>query len=320
MEGWYHDQRGALMSHLRDLLEGSDSKVFTSEFPTIDGAGMAKVLSNVERLAPWFDAVNATDNPAAHAHASNMSVAIAIKSHGLEPIMQIACRDKNRLAIQADMIGAALHGIQNLSLMTGDDVTAGDEPESRRVFDLDSAQAISVAHSLNSGVYLSGRAIKPPTDFYIGAVENASAPPLEYRVQRALKKYRAGARYLQLQICYHADRLETFCEGVAKVAPALHLLPTIVLLKGARQLNFMNDKVPGIDVPRAIIERVENSSDQPEAAYQLALDQARHALSQPRVRGLHIADFRHDETLVRLMTDLERSPRQTHQAIPISAL
>jgi methylenetetrahydrofolate reductase (NADPH) len=308
------------MSHLRDLLEGSDSKVFTSEFPTIDGAGMAKVLSNVERLAPWFDAVNATDNPAAHAHASNMSVAIAIKSHGLEPIMQIACRDKNRLAIQADMIGAALHGIQNLSLMTGDDVTAGDEPESRRVFDLDSAQAISVAHSLNSGVYLSGRAIKPPTDFYIGAVENASAPPLEYRVQRALKKYRAGARYLQLQICYHADRLETFCEGVAKVAPALHLLPTIVLLKGARQLNFMNDKVPGIDVPRAIIERVQNSSDQPEAAYQLALDQARHALSQPRVRGLHIADFRHDETLVRLMTDLERSPRQTHQAIPISAL
>jgi methylenetetrahydrofolate reductase (NADPH) len=274
MEGWYHDQRGALMSHLRDLLEGSDSKVFTSEFPTIDGAGMAKVLSNVERLAPWFDAVNATDNPAAHAHASNMSVAIAIKSHGLEPIMQIACRDKNRLAIQADMIGAALHGIQNLSLMTGDDVTAGDEPESRRVFDLDSAQAISVAHSLNSGVYLSGRAIKPPTDFYIGAVENASAPPLEYRVQRALKKYRAGARYLQLQICYHADRLETFCEGVAKVAPALHLLPTIVLLKGARQLNFMNDKVPGIDVPRAIIERVQNSSDQPEAAYQLALDQA----------------------------------------------
>ena len=307
------------MSHLRDLLENSDAKVFTAEFATIDGAGMARVLSNIERLAPWFDAVNATDNPAAHAHASNTSVAIAIKMHGLEPIMQIACRDKNRLAIQADMVGAALHGIENLSLMTGDDVTAGDEPESRRVFDLDSAQAISVAHSLNNGVYLSGRAIKPATNFYIGAVENAAAPPLEYRVQRAFKKHRAGARYLQLQICYHADRLETFCAGVAGVAPSLHLLPTIVLLKGARQLNFMNDKVPGIDVPRAIVERVENSSDQLEAAYQLALDQARHALAQPGVRGLHIADFRHDETLVRLMTDLERTPRQIHRAIPISA-
>jgi len=297
------------MSHLRTILEDSNENVYTAEFPTIDGAGMARVISHVERLAPWFDAVNATDNPAAHAHASNMAVAIAVKAHGLEPIMQIACRDKNRLAIQADMMGAALHGIENISLMTGDDVTAGDEPETRRVFDMDSAQAISVANSLNSGVYLSGRAIKPPTNFYIGAVENAAAPPIEYRIQRALKKYRAGARYLQLQICYHADRLESFCQGVSKIAPELHLLPTIVLLKGAKQLHFMNDKVPGIDVPLHIIERVERGKDQLESAYQLALDQAVHALSQPGVRGLHLADFRHDDTLVRLMKDLGRSAR-----------
>ncbi len=299
------------MSILRTILEDSSEDVFTAEFPTIDGAGMPRVISHVERMAPWFDAVNATDNPAAHAHASNMAVAIALKSHGLEPIMQIACRDKNRLAIQADMMGAALHGIENISLMTGDDVTAGDEPETRRVFDMDSSQAISVANSLNSGVYLSGRAVKPPTNFYIGAVENAAAPPIEYRIQRALKKHRAGARYLQLQICYHADRLEGFCQGVANIAPALHLLPTIVLLKGAKQLHFMNDKVPGIDVPLHIIERVEREADQLEAAYQLALDQAIHALSQPGVRGLHIADFRHDDTLVRLMKDLGRTARVT---------
>ena len=311
------------MSRLSNLLENSSEKVFTSEFPTIDGGGMAKVIAHAERLAPWFDAVNSTDNPAAHAHASNTAVAIAVKAHGLEPIMQIACRDKNRLAIQADMIGASLHGIENISLMTGDDVTAGDEPESRRVFDLDSAQAISVAHSLNNGVYLSGRSIKPATNFYIGAVENAAAPPFEYRVQRAQKKQRAGARFLQLQICYHADRLEKFCQGVSLAAPGLHLLPTIVLLKGARQLNFMNEKVPGIDVPRPIIEQVETSADQLEAAYQLALEQARHALIQPGVRGLHIADFRHDDTLVRLMKDLGRTARasdlqsQTTQSISL---
>jgi methylenetetrahydrofolate reductase (NADPH) len=307
------------MSLLRDLLENSDEKVFTAEFPIIDGGGMTRFIGHTERLAPWFDAVNATDNPAAHAHASNTSVAIAMKTHGLEPIMQIACRDKNRLAIQADMIGAVLHGIENISLMTGDDVTAGDEPETKRVFDLDSAQAISVANSLNNGVYLSGRAIKPPADFYIGAVENAAAPPLEYRVQRALKKHRAGARFLQLQICYHADRLEVFCEGVAKIAPALHLLPTIVLLKGARQLHFMNDKVPGIDVPATIMEDVEKNPDQLEAAYQLALTQARHALAQPNVRGLHIADFRHDDTLVRLMKELGRTPKQMDHTNTLSA-
>lgn len=308
------------MSRLRTILDDSDENVYTAEFPTIDGAGMARVVSHVERMLPWFDAVNATDNPAAHAHASNMAVAIAVKSQGLEPIMQIACRDKNRLAIQADMVGAALHGIENISLMTGDDVTAGDEPETRRVFDMDSSQAISVANSLNSGVYLSGRAIKPPTNFYIGAVENAAAPPVEYRIQRALKKHRAGARYLQLQICYHADRLEGFCQGVAKIAPALHLLPTIVLLKGAKQLHFMNDKVPGIDVPSHIIERVERGSDQLESAYQLALDQAVHALSQPGVRGLHIADFRHDDTLVRLMKDIGRTARVSTLQVQTNSL
>ena len=297
------------MSKLRELLENSSEQVFTSEFPTIDGAGMPRVIALVQKLSPWFDAVNATDNPAAHAHASNTSVAIAMRAHGLEPIMQIACRDKNRLAIQADMMGASLHGIENLSLMTGDDVTAGDEPESKRVFDLDSAQAISIANSLNGGKYLSGRAVKPPANFYIGAVENAAAPPLDYRVQRALKKYRAGARFLQLQICYHPDRLENFCRGVASAAPQLHLLPTIVLLKGAKQLHFMNDKVPGIDVPLDLISRVEKSSDLSEAAYELALEQARHALTLPGVRGLHIADFRHDETLARLMSDLGRIPR-----------
>ena len=176
------------------------------------------------RLAPWFDAVNATDNPAAHAHTSNTAAAIAISMHGLEPIMQIVCRDKNRLAIQSDMMGAALHGITNISLLTGDDVTAGDEPEARRVFDVDSAQAINIARIMATGKYLSGRKINPAPDFYIGAVENAAAPPFEYRIQRALKKYRAGAKFLQLQISYHPDRLEAFCAGVAKSAPGLHLL------------------------------------------------------------------------------------------------
>ncbi len=298
------------MSTFFAALEDKTKKVFTSEFPTIDGGGMEKVISAAARLAPWFDAVNATDNPAAHAHASNVAVSIAMKGQGLEPIMQIVCRDKNRLAIQSDMMGAALHGIENLCLLTGDDVTAGDEPESRRVFDLDAPQAINVARALSAGQYLSGRKINPPPFFYIGAVENAGAPPLEYRVERTLKKFRAGARFLQLQICFHPDRLEKYCAGVASTVPEMHLLPTVVLLKGSRGMNFMHEKVPGIDVPSEIMERVAKSSDPAEAAYQIVLEQSQHALAQPNVRGLHIADFRHDESLERLMQDLGRIPRQ----------
>ncbi len=301
------------MSKLREALENTNELVFTAEFHAIDSGGMEQVKKNVERLAPWFVAVNATDNTAAHAHASNVSVAIAMKMHGLEPIMQIVCRDKNRLAIQADMAGANLHGIENISLLTGDDVTAGDEPEARRVFDLDGPQAISVASILNSGTYLSGRKLNPAPNFYIGAVENPYAPPLEHRIERALKKARAGAAYLQLQIGYHPDRLESFCKGVTSATAGLHLLPSIVLVKSARPLNFMNDKVPGIDVPRDVIDRVEKSENQAEAAYQLALEQSQQALELPGVRGLHIIDFRHDETLERLMRDLGRAPNQLQE-------
>jgi methylenetetrahydrofolate reductase (NADPH) len=298
------------MSILREKLENTNDLVFTAEFPSVDGGGMASVVQHAARLAPWFDAVNATDNPAAHAHTSNTTTAIAMKMHGLEPIMQIVCRDKNRLAIQSDMAGAALHGITNISLLTGDDVTAGDEPEARRVFDVDSAQAINIARIMTTGKYLSGRTISPAPDFYIGAVENAAAPPFEYRIQRALKKHRAGAKFLQLQICYHPDRLEAFCKGVAEVAPDLKLIPTLVLVKGSRGLSFMNDKVPGIDVPASTLARVQNASDPSVEVNKLTLELAKHALSLPGVRGLHITDFRHDDSLNTFMNDLGRTPNR----------
>ncbi len=296
------------MSRLAEVL-ASGGQVFTAEFPVIDGPNMAKVERAANRLRPWFDAVNATDNPAATAHTSNVATAIAMQMHGLEPVLQIVCRDKNRLAIEADLSGSALHGIENVVMLTGDDVTAGDEPETRRVFDVDGPIAVRIARTLRSGTYLSGRPLSPAPSFLIGAVENPAAPPLEYRVQRVAKKIEAGAQFLQLQICYHPDRLEQFMAGVVAAGYDIPILPTIVLVKSARPLQFMHDKVPGIDIPQGTIDRVANASDPAEAAYQLVLEQARHALSLPGVRGLHITDFRNDDTLERLMTDLGREPR-----------
>jgi methylenetetrahydrofolate reductase (NADPH) len=297
------------MSRLEHLLTNTSERVFTAEFPSLDGDGMAKAEKHAARMRGWFDAVNATDNPAAHAHASNVTTAIALQQLGLEPVMQVVCRDKNRLAIQADIVGASMFGVENFCALTGDDVTAGDEPEARRVFDLDGPQLVSVMTSMKAGRYLSGREIKPAPAMFIGAVENPGAPPLDYRVQRAAKKHAAGARFLQLQICYHADRLERFCAGVAAAAPALALIPTIVLVKGARPLHFMHDKVPGIDIPAERIAAVEDAADPAEAAYQQTLEIAKHALAQPGVRGLHVTDFRGDDTLDRLMTELGRTRR-----------
>ena len=299
------------MSQFEELITKTKEQVFTAEFPVIDGEGFAKVEKYTKRLKPWFVAVNATDNTAAHAHASNVASAIAMKMHGIEPIMQVVCRDKNRLAIQADIVGASLHGIENICALTGDDVTAGDETEARRVFDLDGPQLIRLATTISRGEYMSGRKIDPAPHLFVGAVENPSAPPFEYRVQRVAKKVAAGAKFLQLQISYHPDRLEKFCNGVVAAGLDRHvaLLPTIVLIKGARPLKFMNDKVPGIDVPQDVIDRVEKSTDQAEEAYKQTLELSQHALSLPGVRGLHVTDFRHDDTLERLMTDLGRTPR-----------
>jgi len=299
------------MSQFEELLTKTKEQVFTAEFPVIDGEGFAKVEKYAKRLKPWFVAVNATDNTAAHAHASNVASAIAMKMHGIEPIMQVVCRDKNRLAIQADIVGASLHGIENICALTGDDVTAGDETEARRVFDLDGPQLVRLATTIGRGEYMSGRKIEPAPHLFVGAVENPSAPPFEYRVQRVAKKVAAGARFLQLQISYHPDRLEKFCQGVVAAGLDRHvaLLPTIVLIKGVRPLKFMNEKVPGISVPQDVIDRVEKASDQAEVAYQQTLEFSKHALSLPGVRGLHVTDFRHDDTLDRLMTDLGRTPR-----------
>src|SRR5215213_7433824 len=124
------------MSHLEAKLTAGDF-VVTAEMPTIDGGGYPEIRHQLAPMKAHVDAVNATDNTAAHAHASPLAVAIALRACGAEPIMQLVCRDRNRLALEADIVGASMHGIENLSCLTGDDVTAGDEPEARRVFDLD---------------------------------------------------------------------------------------------------------------------------------------------------------------------------------------
>lgn len=304
------------MSRLSTLLAAPGATVVTAELPTVDGGGLRLVHEMLDRLEPYVDAVNATDNAAAHAHASNVAIAIAIADYGLEPVLQISCRDKNRLALEADIVGAALHGVENVCCMTGDDVTAGDEPEARRVFDVDGPQAIRVAAAIAGGRYLSGRPITPAPALFLGAVENAAAPPLDYRVARAQTKADAGARFLQLQICYHPDRLEAFTAGAARsgLPRKAALLPTICLVRGARALRFMHEKVAGIDVPADTISRIESAPDQREAAYRLALEQAQHALTLPGVRGIHLTDFRHDDSVGRLVSDLGLVPSRSRSS------
>jgi methylenetetrahydrofolate reductase (NADPH) len=288
----------------------------TAELLTVDAGGLAAVRERFEPFEPFVDAVNATDNTSAHAHASALAVAIALKLCDVEPVMQMVCRDRNRLALEADLAGAALHGIENVCCLTGDDVTAGDEPEARRVFDLDSIQLLATAQALASGHYLSGRAIDPPPHLFLGAVENPGAPPFEYRVERALKKVRAGARFFQLQVCFQPELLERFmAEACASgLAAEAALLPSICLVRSAKSLRYIDEHVPGISVPAATIERIERAADPEEACLELGTELAAHALAQPGVAGLHLISFRREAGIARVCRRLNIPTRAEREA------
>jgi methylenetetrahydrofolate reductase (NADH) len=298
------------MSRLEQAL-AAGRFVVTSELLTVDSGGLDAVR---ERFAPYedyVDATNATDNTSAHAHASPLAVAIALKQLGMEPIMQLTCRDRNRLALEAELAGAALHGIENILCLTGDDVTAGDEPEARRVFDLDSIQLLALGVSMAGGSYLSGRKIDPPPQLFLGAVENPGAPPYDYRVDRALKKVRAGAQFLQLQVSFRPEQLEAFlAEAVQKgLSEQCALLPSVCLTRSPTALRYIDEHVPGIEVPAELIERCERA-DEPEAeCFEVAVELAQHARSLPGVAGLHLISFRREAGIARLCQRLGIPPR-----------
>ncbi len=300
------------MSRLEDALHAGRF-VVTAELLTVNSGGLDAVRDRFAPYEEWVDAVNATDNTSAHAHASPLAVAVALKQLGMEPVMQLTCRDRNRLALEAEIAGAALHGIENICCLTGDDVTAGDEPEARRVFDLDSVQLLAVATAMAAGRYLSGRQIHPAPHLFLGAVENPAAPPHDYRVERALKKVRVGARFLQLQVGFEPQRLADFmAEAVrAGLARQCALIPSICLVRSPRALRYIDERVPGIAVPPETIERCERAVDPEAECFELACELAEHARSLPGVAGLHLISFRREAGIARLCQRLRIPTRET---------
>jgi methylenetetrahydrofolate reductase (NADPH) len=299
--------------------------VVTAELPVIDAGGHDEVLRQLEPMRAFVDAFNATDNPSAHAHCSPLAVAISMQRAAVEPIMQLTCRDRNRLALESELVGAAMFGIENICCLTGDDVTAGDEPESRRVFDFDGPQLIAMTRTLASGRYLSGRALEPAPHFFSGAVENPSAPPLEYRVRRAAKKADAGARFLQLQLCFRPEILERFMREACDtgLSARIALIPSVCILRTVGGMRFVASKVPGIDVPPEYVRRVEQASDPEIECFDIAYELASHALAQPGVAGLHFISFRRDAGIAKLCDRLgipQRTERELHEYSPSVAV
>jgi len=205
----------SIPSRLAELLRDGRF-VVTAELSSVNSADPEATWRRAEVLRGSVDAINCTDNTGAHVHMSSLAAAHLLVEKGLEPIMQLTVRDRNRLALQADLLGAAALGVRNLVLMSGDDVTAGDHPEARRIYDIDSMQLLEVAVTMRDrGTYLSGRKLEQAPSFFIGAVENPFAPPLEFRPLRLQKKVRAGADFIQTQLVFDVPVFARFMAMVA---------------------------------------------------------------------------------------------------------
>src|SRR5947209_11404627 len=224
---------------------------------------------------------------------SSLAAAHLLVEKGIEPIMQLTVRDRNRLALQADLLGAAALGVRNIVLMSGDDVTAGDHPEARRIYDIDSMQLIEVAAGMRDrAVYLSGRKLEQAPSFFIGAVENPFAPPLEFRPLRLQKKVRAGADFIQTQLVFDVPLFARFMSmaGDLGLPDKVFIIPSIGIPRSARGAHFMREKVPGLHVPEALVDRLEKTppARQSQEGIQIAVELLNAVRQIPGVAGAHL--------------------------------
>src|SRR6516162_159393 len=233
---------------LRDRL-ASGSFAVTAEISPPRGASTTKITETAAQLKDWVDAVNVTDNQGSNVRLASWAGSLAVLQAGLEPVMQMTCRDRNRIALQSDLLGASALGIRNVLAMTGDHPKFGDHPEAKPVFDLDSVQLLwTLRHLRDQGVLLSGRALKPPPDCFLGAVENPFAPPAGFRADRLGKKVAAGAQFVQTQFVFDTA---TFGRWMAQVRDrGLHercyILAGVGAVRSRQALDFIRERVPGV--------------------------------------------------------------------------
>ncbi len=236
----------------------------TAEAGPPKGTDIKKIVHEVEMLKGKVDGVNVTDNQSAVMRISSTSFCKVILDMGLEPILQMTCRDRNRIGLQSDLLGASILGIKNVLCMTGDHPNAGDHKEAKTVYDIESVQLLNVVNSLNNGKDMMGNELKGSTDFYQGAVVTPEANPLEPQLMKFEKKIGAGANFFQTQAIYDIDKFKDFMTEARKFP--VKILAGLVLLKSAGMANFMNKFVPGINVPQELIGELK------EAGKEKALD------------------------------------------------
>jgi 5,10-methylenetetrahydrofolate reductase len=265
--------------------------VVTSECTPPDSADPHAVFDQVHHYEGCVDALNVTDGPSAHCHMSSMGVSLLLARAGWEPIMQMTCRDRNRIAIQGDLLSAAALGIRNLLCLTGDGVAHGDDPGAKPVFDLDVVSLLDTARRMrDDGVYRSGRKLAAPPRLFLGAVDNPFMPPLDLRLIRLAKKIEAGAQFIQTQYCFDVEMLEHYMTRVREAG--LHDRCSIIVGVGPivspRSARWMRAHVPGIHIPDEVITRLERAQDPRGEGIRMCIETIQQIRAIEGVAGVHL--------------------------------
>jgi methylenetetrahydrofolate reductase (NADPH) len=292
----------------------SGQLVVTSECGPPRGANPDKVREKAEMLRGYVDGVNVTDNQTAMVRMSSLSACIIIKQMGMDPILQMVCRDRNRLAMQSEILGAYAHGINTMLCLSGDHIHFGDHPMATNVYDLDSVQAIQMVKKMrDEGKFQGGDDIDIPPKMFIGAAANPFADPFELRVARLAKKVKAGVDFIQTQCIYNMEKFETWMKAV--VDRGLHkqvaILPGITPMKTVGMAKYMKNRVPGMDVPDEIVKRMGSvpKEKQAEEGIKIAVEQIQRLKEVEGVAGFHIMAIEWEQKVPEIVEKAGLLPR-----------
>lgn len=271
------------MSHLADLI-ASDRFIITSELNPPKGTRLDGVFEKADTLKDCIDAFNVTDSHAAHMSMAPLPAAHLLLKRGIEPILQITTRDRNRIALQSDLLGASALGVENVVFMGGDPPSAGDHPDAKPVFDVFSSMMLKAARAMEQGHDMAGNALDGNPTFCLGAVCNPGADDLDDELRRMEEKLDAGARFFQTQAIFEPEQFERFAraaEGLDAV-----MLAGIIPLKSVKMARYMNTRVPGIHIPEPLVQRISDAKDRRAESIEIASNIARQVRGM--CRGLHV--------------------------------
>ncbi|TAN63019.1 5,10-methylenetetrahydrofolate reductase [bacterium] len=272
--------------------------LLTSEVGPPKGVEAAHLLEDAELVRGRVDAINVTDLQSSVMRLGSLAVSIRLKEKGLEPVYQLTCRDRNRLALQSDLLSAANFGIENVLALTGDHPKLGDHPQAKPVFDLDSVQLIQAIRGLEQGVDMAGKKLEGALPkFCIGAVVNPGAEPLEPQIMKMEKKIEAGAEFFQTQAVYDIKTFENFLSKIKHLKTTI--LAGIVLLKSAGMAKYMNENVAGIFVPDNLIKEMQETKDKQQKSIEIAARLIKEL--SPMCQGVHIMPIGWDKLVPKVL-------------------